>query len=240
MPRPTDTSSSDASRGSFDPMSAIDSLRSDMSVMAAEVAWLRERNTALEQEVALLRTTLSDALNERGRRDYILSLLLHSQPVAQPPSEAVWPGDEALSASRSVAMGEVMLPSPFVMAIRQDCRLSSSLVWLVRERVVPNVNGRGRKPARWCHVRQVMAEQRIIVADATPTEFGQAMATVDTSLNWQNVRKACDTYYLPKGCSRFWPDGNRHKECCHTVELWLQPLLDQLPAGHVDPLTSAV
>lgn len=234
MARPTDTSSSDASRGELDPMSAIDSLRADMRAMATEMAWLRERNAVLEKKVALLTTTLNDAIHERARRDYILSLLLHDQPVAQPPTEAVWPGDEALSAGRAVATGEIVLPPPFVLAIRQDSRLSSSLVWLVRERIVPNVNGRGHKPARWCHVKQVMAEQRIIVADATPTEFSKAMYFVDKSLDKENVRKACDTYHLPKGCSRWWPDGNRHKECCHTVEQWLKPLLDQMPASLYD------
>lgn len=122
----------------------------------------------------------------------------------------------------------LILPFPFVDIIRESALLTNILVGIVRQTIVPEVNGRGTKTVLWSHVKRVMEEHLIIPAGTKNKEFAGAMATIDNHVIAESVRHSCEGCMLPKGDHRTWALNSRDRALCYEVERWLQPLLSEL------------
>lgn len=154
-----------------------------------------------------------------GHQDEIKSFAPEPSPAGKLPSEAVEP--------------KLMeLPRLFNIVIRSDAHLTNVCVSLLRQ-LAPQVSGRGRRFARWSHVKRVFEEHQIIPKDASQRDFGRAIADVVPGQGVESVRKACQGYSMSgvshQGSFHDWADGTSGKNQCLDVEHEMQDLISLLP-----------
>ena len=179
-----------------------------LSQQVSQLQKLQEQHEArirqLESSNLLLSSVVSQFLGSETT--------LHPPVVPQPPP----PDVEALPA----------LHQAFAFNLRHDSRRAKKMVRVLREQIAPVACCTSQRLFRWCHVRRVLIDRRLMVENVSPTDFGRAMAQVlGGSAKAENIRKAAEGYDMPRGCYLDWRDGQPDREACLEVEFLLGDLI---------------